>query len=416
MTALASAILVVESCGGGTDRTTRTDETAAARNATGQGESSQLASMCQPLRQAISRDTSGRDTSLKLRLSDCERRVDARNRLRQISLTLAEIHWTINEYHDEQPLPDGAGGYGPLAYMYAMPQVETFTDISQLDEHGAWGALVAVVQVEKPSTGALPSTYTALNLAAGLNCVWLAHAANPNENVGWSAHITQATNDRCVRGTTVSNPLPASRMQQNGASGRLSRDDYPPAARFMEVGTPERPALGVKCLDGWCQIGAVGAEPAFPDANAGSREDKVKGWQDTQWLTVEENGVLKRVARARVTPKKRLDQVTEAQLVNWTPVATIHLLDDPTGTKYEKWGLLRGRNVLEIRGSGALWEARVVHGGKEYRWATVTRHEHFDEGVPASARFRFTNGDPGVWIPCGQACCEAEGMLTDTGS
>jgi hypothetical protein len=46
----------------------------------------------------------------------------------------------------------------------------------------------------------------------------------------------------------------------------------------------------------------------------------------------------------------------------------------------------------------------------------VTRHEHFDEGVPASARFRFTNGDPGVWIPCGQACCEAEGMLTDTGS
>ena len=39
----------------------------------------------------------------------------------------------------------------------------------------------------------------------------------------------------------------------------------------------------------------------------------------------------------------------------------------------------------------------------------VMRHIHYDAPVPGTARFRYTIRDPGLWGPCGNACCSTDG-------
>jgi hypothetical protein len=366
-----------------------------------------------------------RDSTIVYRLNDCRRRDGIVAKLAAQGRELIKIHWEIPEYHDEQPLRDGPTKFGPLAYFYALPQIATYTDSSQIDGQSPRGALVGVVVIEAPASGAaLPDTYENLHLQVGVNCVWLAH--NPNATDGrWKGYVGPATADTlCDRDTPLTNPSWL-KVQRRVEPRYTGAKDYAPVARFSEAESPGGQALlGVKCLDAWCEIGPQGFVPhpsvmpneleRYPGTSIAEdrKESKIKGWFDEQRLAVMKNGEYEPNVRARITPLPGLEKLTPGDFATWKPVAAIFLFGNPSPeTKYYAWGLRDGDNTLEIRLTGGTWEAQLAAKGERPAklWKLVQRYPHYDEAVPATARFRWAQNDDGFWIPCAQGCCEVEG-------
>src|SRR5688500_9657726 len=79
----------------------------------------------------------------------CVARVDSLRRhpapLMAAYSRLAMTHAMIPEYHDEQRLPDGRGGLGPKAHLFASPNLAGFRHPWQFAEHGSDGIMVAHV-------------------------------------------------------------------------------------------------------------------------------------------------------------------------------------------------------------------------------------------------------------------------------
>lgn len=327
---------------------------------------------------------------------------------------IAELPWHIPEYHDEQRLSIGGGNVGPMAYIYASPALGGFTDPAQFEEHGDRGVLVGVVSVLETYNGELlPQPYRDLGLAWGLNCIYLAYRGTGPPDERWDAYVTNSgtgANAPCQHSTSPTwLSVHATRTSSYGLR------DHPPVARFGETRTG-RPLLGIACLDTWCEIGP-GSSDARP-AQGSDREEKVKGWHDDQALSVwSPPGHYRRVMRAKVTPRRNVDQLTLADFADWQEVAIIRLdTAPPAGSKYEKWGLMKGKNTLELKLTGATWSAQVTSRRENGNFVTrewvfaEPRHPHVDAAVPGTARFRWTVGDEGVWVPCGQGCCKVEGI------
>lgn len=315
----------------------------------------------------------------------------------------------IPEYHDEQRFPDDIGGYGPMVYIFATPNIGTFTSPAQIEDQGKAGALFALVVVDTTAGAVLPTTYTQLELVPGVNCLWLVydHAVAPN--VRWRAYLTpRGASGFCIRTTIFPSMLA---VQARSPEGRHHLDDYPQVGRFSED-LSGRPLLGVKCLDAWCEIGAPGFTSKPPATVVAGREGTIKGWHDEQRLAAfDATGKLRPRIRASVIPVPDIDTLREDHFAaGWVHVATIWFHDDPEGTKYATWGLRKGRNTLELRVVGATWEARVMSNTDTATvWTNVVRHPHLDMAVPGTARFRWRNNDEGIWVPCGAACCHSDG-------
>ena len=371
--------------------------------------------MCAPFVKLLNDQTE--DRTIKSRLEDCRRRAGVLAAMRTTVRLLTDVHYTINEYHDEQPLPIAGSKYGPIAHIYAVPQLGSYTSIYQIDEQFPLGTLAAIVYIEGGNTAPLPPEYTKLQLVPGINCLWLAHIPAATPNNGWRAYATPvSTQNTCDRGAPPAAALPVTRTQIPS----FKIGDYPNAARFIETTTSV--GMGLSCLDGWCEIAVSGASTPFPDANGGSaREDKIKAWHDEQMLTEIIGGAITAVLPARIVPKPNLENIKVDRFAppSWVSVATIILANDPPQTsKYYKWGLRAGKNTLQLQGvaTSPYWSAQLIDpSNNPHPWAIAIRDPHTNEGVPSTARFRYTMGDPGLWIPCGQACCEAQGML-DAGS
>jgi hypothetical protein len=341
---------------------------------------------------------------------DSTRRADVVERISPEVNRLALIAWNIPEYHDEQRLVDGSGGFGPEAYIFASPYLDGFTSVSQIAEQGTPGLLVAVVVVEGSSTSPLPPTYTKLGLKGGINCLWLAH--QPGSAGGpWRGRISAAGPNRECSRTQPTSDLAVIRTAhpQHG-----NHADYPPVGRFSEA-SDGQPLLGVKCLNAWCEFGPSGFASRPPRQASSSKKGRIKGWHDEQRLALDASGTLRPSIGASVIPEDDLAGRGVADFQSgWTKVATIHIHDDPTGTKYADWGLRLGANTLELREIGGVWRARVTPsaGGPQREWLRVIRHVHFDAVVPATARWRWSSLDDGVWVPCGLACCRTDGFQT----
>ena len=342
-----------------------------------------------------------------------------------------ELMWTIPEYHDEQRLRNGPNHFGPVAYIYAVPTLGGFTSRDQFAEHGPRGVLVGVVSVLRhPVTEQLPPSYMNMGLDWGLNCVWLIHDPNIPPPGAWTGRVAPADPNtlRCdPQAAGKVHPVRRTRFRRDPAlaSTAFRFEDYPPVARFGETDAAT-PLLGFKCVDAWCELGPGAMSPASTIAvgltanGVGRREVKIPGWHDEQVLSERVvPGRFVPAVKAKIVPAPRMDTLRLADFISWTPVATIKLETDPApGSKYARWGLRGGAgirgNVLELMRNGATWQVRVIPltatgPGAPRQWNFVERHEHLDAAVPATVRFRWTVADDGIWVPCGQGCCKAEG-------
>jgi hypothetical protein len=350
-------------------------------------------------------------------LSDCLDRARAAVRARAAFTLAGEMMLTIPEYHDEQAFPVGAGKYGPVASFYASPFLGTFRDLWRIAEHGPRGMLAAVIDV-KAANGVttLDAPYDRLGLKPGLNCLWLVF-----EDRKWSAYVTQTPLQVACDHTTPRRRLAVRRSKEVG----FGKDDYPPVARFTEAATNAggdlgstvgQPLLGISCVDKWCEIGPAKPDSVTPDFEISNpiggifstREHRIKGWHDEQWLAIEEGGQLVPKFRASFVPAKRISEkpASDFKAPAWVSVAKVFLSDDPPNpSKYLKLGLKKGWNELMIQGEGQVWKGHWVNGGVTTVDFDVERVEHHDAAVPGTARFRYQTNDDSMWAPCGQACC-----------
>jgi len=352
----------------------------------------------------------GADTAgVRTRALACADYADTRRRLRVFEaisaqmVSLAQLPWMIPEYHDEQPFAF-SNTYGPMAYIFASPFIGGFKYEWQIREQGSHGILAAVVFVDAPASTTLSTPYTRLFLQPGMNCIWLANTAGSGGG-NWRAFVTAASGapPLCDR-STPGNELRVSRE----TFAPLRHDDYPSAARFGESADGQ-PLLGLRCVDAWCELGPAGFSPT-PGLGGVGRERLVRGWHDVQKLSVRDaSGVLHPGPRARIVPEPDLDHLSSADFATWRRVAEITFVDDPAGTKYAKWGLRRGANSVEGIFSGGRWLYRVTAGATTTIWTHVIPMPHLDAAVPGTVRWRWTLLDEGIWIPCGDACCHADG-------
>ena len=360
--------------------------------------------------------------------SRCADRQDSIRRATSIAWIQGEIQrlslipWQIPEYHDEQRLPAGGDLLGPVAFIYASPHLAEFRRLEQFEEHGKRGLLAALVVVVAPRDSALPLTYRRLHLRPGVNCVWLAYGSTG----AWRARVSNvAVGQPCTPDSTDSKDSPyleVHRTKHQTAAGDAPLADYPPVARFGEA-LDGQPLLGVQCLDGWCEIGPLNFEDRPLANHVGSREGQIRGWHDEQRLAVLGKdllgrNVLRASIRASIVPVPGIDAFSVGQFENgWIHVATIVVSDSvPPNSKYDRWGLRQGRNELyfqKVKGD-TVWHAALQPPGagptSRVGWRFVRRHPHFDAAVPGTARFRWTVLDEGVWVPCGQGCCQAAGL------
>jgi hypothetical protein len=348
---------------------------------------------------------------------DCHLRVHVRQRLAREERRLTEASWSFPEAHDEQRFMLANGEYGPMTFIFASPQLGAFRHAWQVTEHEGRGLLVAVVYVEESYTGALDGDYASLQLRSGINCLFLTHQEG-TDAPAWQAHIMAASASGLCTGATGPRNLAVVRQ----AGSLSSDDDYPPAARFTES-RAGRPLFGVRCLSGWCDIGTPqgdGVTPAFEVRSPATkgvfagREASISAWHDEQLLSAWRGGKLVRTTiRATIVPAKNLEERPATYYKDeWQAVATITLSQSPGDSKYARWGLRSGRNTLWLIEQGGTWRMKVARNESDPGtvWSkSVDRIGHFDAAVPGTARFRFNSYDDGVWIPCGAACCYAEG-------
>ena len=352
---------------------------------------------------------------------DLRRRIRAIDELRPQILQTGVSFLDVPEAHDEQRLSIGGDSVGPMAYLFALPTLGGFIDTIQFGNHGSRGALVGMVYVLRLPTSppTLPQSYQRLSLAYGPNCVYLALRPGGGR---WGAYVTQPDQDtRICKPETNPAWLPVHRttVPVAGIPGLYPVHDYPPVARFSET-RDGRPLLGFRCADGWCDIGPDAAlvRAAMAGGPPG-RESILKGWHDEQVLTVRSGqGDFTGVLRAKITPMRNLERVNLEVLRSWTSMATITVASVPTTGKYSTWGMRPGDNVLQLRidpvtGAGSarmISPAMAAAAPDTTELLFVGRHEHFDVGIPGTARFRWTLADDGVWVPCDQGCCKVEGQ------
>lgn len=349
----------------------------------------------------------------------------------------------IPEYHDEQRLAgDVSPMLGPMAGIFASPNLGAFSQPWQFDAHPAPGVLVGFVVVIQQGSEPLPQSYQNLKLGFGVNCIYLEKlTVGPDAYQAWMVRPPDMPSNPPEKPTqqpcrdehgavpwTVSGPLKV----VNSALAPFVQSDMVPAARFLEDNAG-RTVFGVPCLNEWCQIGLPGFSPVTTtycewftpgEVTCGTnREAKIASWYDEQRLEeMQGNTWIATNIRAAIVPEPLLD-TRPSSFYTDVPrvVARIYLsANPPTTSKLFRAGLRRGENRVELVNgiaNGRLWEFHITPittplgpGERPGRWKVLGPHRHYDAPVPGTVRFRFTIMDPGIWAPCGQYCCDSDGF------
>ena len=384
----------------------------------------------------------------RIALRGCIDRADSVSRARRLELTrpeamhLATMFFDIPEYHDEGRLAIDVERptheLGPVAGIYASPFLGGFTRPAQIYEQGLPGTLAALVTVDGNPGDPVPASYANLQLRTGMNCVYLyvdpppAGMSNPDylKNLHYTARVSHPNAGYpCDRSAATATP---SLDVVSVRSKRFSKhDDYPAVARF-DTDVTGVPIMSVRCLNAFCEIG-VAAEKTVrtpgklhrpnPDKAewdplvGGDRKQIVKGWHDEQHLAMRGADHIWRASevKALMRPDPAAADYDSADFEgHWKTVGTIEIFDDvPATSKYFKWGLKKGENVVQLRHDPppANWLVQMLppKNARAVAWHFLLRTVHTDMTVPAIARFRWTAEDDGVWAPCGNACCKASG-------
>jgi len=383
--------------------------------------------------------------SARIRARRCIDSTDASFRDRAIGRASAEmarlmpLSLTIPENHDEGRLPDGTGLLGPMVHIFGSPFMGGFTRRAQIVEHGQPGVLAAVVVVQLRGGETIPTSYLNLGLHDGMSCLWLS-LANVAPSTNYRVAVTHAVGASPTSGGTCERTAPVVAnltVADVAEAGFPYAEQYPATAR-LDFDNSGRVTFGFKCAKAWCEAGTTDATVRVSWARGIApspttpAQRRIKGWHDEQVFAEEfvtglgQTRWRAATVRGSIVPDENIGDRDRAYFVanagRWVRVAELDIVGPLTpASKYYAWGLRSGRNYLGMRyvaGRDTL-EVGVFANplpatpssapSPRGIWKVRERMMHFDVPVPPTARFRFTVADDGVWIPCGVACCRADG-------
>jgi hypothetical protein len=327
-----------------------------------------------------------------------------------VTVGLAGVNALIPEYHDCQRLVVGSAGsvnrYGALVGIFAA---EALSRITPADFRRPGGAPVA--QMYNFSS----LNYAVLGIRPRYNCLYL----RLNQDTTWSAHLLPTdTAEACP--TLTSWPNSGQQLQVRRTTPVAGEQAYPAVARWDWDQQHRRNYIGVKCLDGWCEISAGPLQPS-PVYEGQHYTEVVKGWYDEQLLAVPDAaGRLQPLVPARIVPAPRLDTLTErhytcrepcAERDGWVRVATVHLGPSPSDHYRTKLNFTPGANQMFLRRRARdgreVWQTRIISAAGDTAYRRTLRVAHPNHPMPATARWHWREDDELSWVRCALGCCES---------
>lgn len=290
----------------------------------------------------------------------------------------------IREWNDKQRLyeqchPDCADEYGPLAYVVADDAIDTWTKPADF----VTAKRVAVIFSTEP--------YDDLHLRAESNSLYLKH-----DSKGWSAWMNDST-------------ATLKAVQYDPVPPYTDSADFPGIARWDWNNNYKNQVIGVRCGNGWCEIGKnVKKEPS---QFRGGKTRRIKAWYDSQRLAISIGGKLKpwKSTPATVFPIENLEALKDtSDFKEWVKVATIK-----SDTSYERLKIpLNKPDSSELslkydpqKGWRAQMSSRNIDGTSVLAEFDVTMMPH-KEKIPGVARWGWEDDDESIWTRCANGCCQ----------
>lgn len=335
----------------------------------------------------------------------------------------------VPEYHDCQRLAAGQPVvYGPKVGIYVVSGLDSVfkSDSGRNQPAAHFVALIRNFGPDDYRGGklVLPAGYSCLRLQPGV--------------AGWSASLefrgSAPTCETTPSGAVI--PLQVTREQPPGDD---LDEDYPPVARWEWDAQELHHFIGIKCGTGWCEV-AGGSEPQgvrppaaapIPGVKRAGHPDRVKrvkGWFDQQQLAVATASSLQPGPVGTIYPHPDLANVDFHKFGSgWVDAGQVQL----EGTQSYTSGKLRlepGLTLIALcqdkagncagapRGrcapspgtsseSSATWYARLTSPRDSVYYACITKEQHPNVTIPATARWRWSASDETIWVRCTNGCC-----------
>jgi hypothetical protein len=358
-------------------------------------------------------------------------------------LTTVGLNTDVPEYHDCQRfIVMGANGhlqYDSLFAIYASLGLDSLDDsLAALEQRfpaDTMAVTAAVIVSDHQS-------YAPLGIRSDFSCLYLFRGAL------WSAVLVdqEGTND-CTQPISIHHAR-GTRLEVRRTEVRhLTRDDYPPVARWDWDAVHHEQNIGIKCGAGWCEIGKAGftASPSYNVNEKAPTEARrvlmVKGWYDEQLLArLPAGGALEPTdVLGTIIPEPGLGEVTNiAQFQTWRVVAHIALSQaspeyktkfnydqaSPESSHLNTMSLCYGSRISCLGlipalfywkaptcGGGDHWYARVLAVDGTTLYKCIIRYPDDTNNmpsvvVPGTARWRWLAMDETSWKRCVVGCCE----------
>lgn len=334
-----------------------------------------------------------------------------------VAMPLAGEIQQIPEYHDCQRLTTQRlpGRFGPLVGIFAREALGEIDEEAFRQQSG-----VPVGQIYNFSD--IP--YGPLGLGPGYSCLYL---RLDQDNV-WHARLRWRDKDARCPGLTP--------LDWQGSGGLTVRRDsqspdpahYPAVARWDRDWTNRLHYIGIKCLDGWCEIGR-GAFASSPKYAHPDHTGRIKAWYDEQQLAeITTRKMMLPGVQARIVPVPGLDTLTVAhyscqfpcpRTSGWIHVATTWL-EGPSPFYRTQLNFAPGSrgNTIHLRrhvktSGEERWESRIISANGDTTFHRTLRVDHTASGpgpnpiVPPTARWHWRENDETTWTRCAVGCCES---------
>jgi hypothetical protein len=306
----------------------------------------------------------------------------------------------IREWNDLQKLyeqcrPNCADEYGPLAYVVADDDLDTWTNPGDF----ATAKRVAVIFIK--------GAYEDLHLREGSNSLYVRYDSAAPAPKRWTAWMNDSTSTLEI-------------MQYDPESCCTNAADFPGIARWDWNKNDKNQVIGVKCGNGWCEIGKKVKKE--PPVHAGGKTRRIKGWHDAQRLAIDAgNGKLKpgMSTPATVFPIENLEALKDTADFKdkWVKVATVK-----SDTSYERLKIPynpKDSSELSIMydSQAKKWNAKMssrdTTGTTIDAFFEVRMMPHInpqdpsdDRRIPGVARWGWEADDESIWTRCANGCCQ----------
>jgi hypothetical protein len=182
--------------------------------------------------------------------------------------------------------------------------------------------------------------------------------------------------------------------------------------------------IGVRCGNGWCEMGVDFEGTNDPFLNS----DSVPGWYDEQILSYAQSPDDLRPSRlfGRIAPVPGLERLPPEyfQSDDGNVVATI-TLEDIGGATDAMWAAYRKKfrmsgmsnerlsNELRLKNEGPSESPSPEFSGGvgDPLWKSAIYNEHIVHAATGAVRWAWSEQDEDGWTPCEAGCCRTDGCL-----